>query len=201
MGKLMGRLLLFIATVVVATSLPGEAQLVPPPGRDDARTPWGWGPSETESDGQEPPVYLKSLTSGRDRKLESAENLETDPSVDETINRVGRSFESGDAAELERCLVTGKRKIFLSLELGDEKRGHYGPGQVRHIFDRLFRDVESRRFTYDAREIERQNGSVVFRADWEYVVLDTDEEVTERLQFTLEKDKSDWRIFEIRATR
>jgi len=36
-------------------------------------------------------------------------------------------------------------------------------------------------------------------AEWTYVILDKDEEVTESLQFTLEKDESAWRVFEIRS--
>ena len=151
---------------------------------------------------QQPPVYLKSLTSTPAKGREDKEDLEPDVFVDATINRVGRSFHTGDADELEACLVTGKRKIYLSLEIDDSQRGHYGPGQVRHIFGRLFREVETRSFIYDSREIERHSGGAVFRADWTYVVLETDEVVTERLQFKLEKgqeSKSDWRIYEIRA--
>lgn len=160
-------------------------------------------PGATESESpftiQQPPVYLKSLTSMREKDLEDRGGLEMDVLVDATINRVRRSFRTGDADELEACLVTGKRKIYLSLEIDNHRRGHYGPGQVRHIFGRLFREVETRSFIYDSKEIERHSGGAVFRADWTYVVLDTDEVLTERLQFKLEKGKSDWRIYEIRA--
>ncbi len=148
---------------------------------------------------QQPPVYLKSLTSTREKELEDKRDLETDVLVDATIDRVGRSFQTEDADELEACLVTGKRKIYLSLEIDDSQRGHYGPGQVRHIFGRLFREVETRAFIYDSTDVERHTGGATFRADWTYVVLDTDELVTERLQFKLEKGKSAWRIYEIRA--
>ncbi len=149
---------------------------------------------------QQPPVYLKkSLTSARDKERERAEDVEVDVLVDDTIGRLGQAFHAGDAETLESCLVTGKRKIYLALEIEDPQRGHYGPGQVRHIFGRLFRELETRSFVYDSREITHENGSAVFRADWTYVVLETDEVVTERLQFKLEEGASDWRIFEIRA--
>ena len=149
---------------------------------------------------QQPPVYLKkTLTTTRENDLEDKRDLETDILVDATLDRVGRSFHTGDADELEACLVTGKRKIYLSLEIDDSQRGHYGPGQVRHIFGRLFREVETRSFIYDSTKVEHHSGGATFRADWTYVVLDTDERVTERLQFKLEKGKSDWRIYEIRA--
>jgi hypothetical protein len=148
---------------------------------------------------QQPPVYLKkSLTSARDKERESAEDIDDDDVlVEETINRLGRAFDAGNAQTLESCLVTGKRKIYLALEIDEPQPGHYGPGQVRHIFGRLFRGLETRSFVYDSREITRQSGAAVFRADWTYVVLDTDELVTERLQFKL--DANDWRVFEIRA--
>ena len=148
---------------------------------------------------QQPPVYLKSLTSTREKEPEDKRDLETDVLVDATIDSVGRSFHAEDADQLEACLVTGKRKIYLSLEIGDSQRGHYGPGQVRHIFGRLFREVETRSFVYDPTEVERHGGGAAFRADWTFVVLDTDELLTERLQFKLEKGKSAWRIYEIRA--
>lgn len=149
---------------------------------------------------QQPPVYLKSLTSAHKETLEEKKDLETDVLVDATLDRVGRSFRRGDADELEACLVTGKRKIYLALEVDDDnQRGHYGPGQVRHIFGRLFREVETRSFIYDATDLERGRGVATFRADWTYVVLDTDELVTERVELKLEKGKSDWRIYEIRA--
>jgi len=150
---------------------------------------------------QQPPVYLKTLTSTHKENFEETRDLETDVLVDATLARVGRSFHNGDADELETCLVTGKRKIYLALEIDDDsQRGHYGPGQVRHIFGRLFREVETRSFIYDSTDIERHSGGATFRADWTYVVLDTDEPVTERIEFKLEKGKSDWRIYEIRTT-
>ena len=149
---------------------------------------------------QQPPVYLKkALTTTRAEELEDKRDVETDVLVNATLDRVGRSFHTEDADELEACLVTGKRKIYLSLEIDDSQRGHYGPGQVRHIFGRLFREVETRSFIYDSTQVEHHSGGATFSADWTYVVLDTDEPVTERLQFKLEKGTSDWRIYEIRA--
>lgn len=157
--------------------------------------------SPYSSSTQQPPVYLKkSLTSARNKERESTEDIEVEIPIDESISRLGQAFHGGDAETLESCLVSGKRKIYLALEIDDPQQGHYGPGQVRHIFARLFRELETRSFVYDTREITRQNGSAVFRADWTYVVLDTDEVVTERLQFKLEEGASDWRIFEVRAT-
>ncbi len=148
---------------------------------------------------QQPPVYLKTLTSTRAEALEDEGDLQADVLVNATLDRVGRSFHTGDADELEACLVSGKRKIYLSLGFDDNQRGHYGPGQVRHIFGRLFREVETRSFIYDSTKVERHSGNATFSADWTYVVLDTDEAVTERLLFKLEKGTSDWRIYEIRA--
>jgi hypothetical protein len=149
---------------------------------------------------QQTPVYLKhSLTSARDKEREEREDADLEIPVDETISRVGQAFHQGDADALESCLATDKRRIYLALDIDDQKQGHYGPGQVQHIFARLFRTIETRSFVYDSREIERQSGGAVFRADWTYLVLDTDEVVTERLQFKLDKGADDWQIYEIRA--
>jgi len=149
--------------------------------------------------GQDPPVYLKTLTSREGNDPETREDIEEDHRLDETINRLGRAFELRDPEALESCLVTGKRRIYLALDIDEQRRRHYGPGQVRHIFGRLFRDIETRSFVYDSSEIEHQSGGAVFRADWTYVVLDTDEVVTERLQFKLEQGANDWRVYDIRA--
>lgn len=148
---------------------------------------------------QQAPVYLKSLTSAREKEGSEAEDLGSDVHVYDAIDRVGRAFSTGDADALQALLVTGKRKIYLSLETDDGQPGHYGPGQVRHIFGRLFGEVDTRDFDYDSREVERFSGAAVFRADWSYVVVDTDDLVTERLQFKLEQDDDEWRIYEIRA--
>lgn len=189
-SKLVGRQALLIAVVLTVLAASGSAQ---------------WHDIELGSPlsvSQQSPVYLRSLTSGREEGRENNENLEAEVRLDDTINRVGRAFRTGDADALESCLVTGKRKIYLSLETHDSRQGHYGPGQALHILDRLFRDVETREFLYDSRQTEHFGEGAVFRADWSYLVLETDELVTERLHFKLEQDGKDWRINEIRgATR
>lgn len=157
----------------------------------------------TQSDGpfgvhQQSP-YLRTLTSAREKDHEEREDLEKNALVEAAIGRVESAFLTGDADELEACLVTGKRRIYLSLESDDSEPSHYGPGQVRHIFGRLFREVETRAFS-SSGEVEQLSGSAVFRADWRYIVLETDEEVTDRLEFTLEEGPNAWRVFEIRST-
>lgn len=185
MGKHMARQAFLVTFALGAFTVPASAQIY----------------IGGEREIQQPPVYLKTLTSTHKETLEETRDLETDVLVDATLGRVGRSFRRGDADELEECLVSGKRKIYLALEIDDDsQRGHYGPGQVRHIFGRRFREVETRSFIYDPTDLERRSGTATFRAEWTYVVLDTDELVTARLEFKLEKGKSDWRIYEIRAS-
>jgi len=183
----MGRQALLVALMLAVFTVAASAQWVP--------TKWR-SPLVRE---QQAPVYLKSLTKARDEKGAEGEDLEAEARLYDSIDRVGRAFRAGDADVLEGCLVSGKRKIYLLLETDDGQKGHYGPGQVRHIFARLFREIETRDFEYDSRELERYSGAIVFRADWTYVVVDTDELVTERLQFKLEQTDDDWRIYEIRA--
>ena len=185
--KFMGRQAFLVTVALVAFAASAPAQCIP--------TESG-SPFVVE---QQAPVYLKSLTSAREKADPEAEDLESDVLVYHAIDRIARAFSTGDAARLQELLVTGKRKISLSLETGDSRQGHYGPGQVLHIFERLFGEVDTREFDYDSREVERYSGAAVFRADWTYVVVDTDERVTERLHFKLEQDDDEWRIYEIRA--
>lgn len=183
----MGRQAFPVMLVLAALSGSSQAQLI-----------------VTDSDSpfveQQQSPYLRTLSSAREKDLEEKKDLEQDVLVDAAISRVGSAFLAGDADELESCLVTGKRRIYLSLETDDGQRGHYGPGQVRQIFARLFREVETRSFRYDEDEVELRGGGAVFHADWKYVVLDTDEPVSERLEIKLEKGKSAWRVYEIHST-
>lgn len=151
------------------------------------------------------PSYIKNLEKLINRAADApkeAEEEEADP--DETLiaavlDRTGRVFERGDADGLEECLVRGKRKVFLSLAAGGKDPSHYGTSQLKFIFDEIFREVRTRSFVYDSRDIDRYNGIAIVRAGWTYNLVSDDELVTEQLQFKLQKDEAGWRIFEIRA--
>lgn len=185
----------FLVALGLATLSSATSAQIRDKGREDALRIGSQDPFAK----QDPPVYLKTLTSREEDNPETRKEIEKDHLLDETINRLGRAFELRDPEALESCLVTGKRRIYLALDIDEQRRRHYGPGQVRHIFGRLFRDIETHSFVYDSSEVEHQSGGAVFRADWTYVVLDTDEVVTERLQFKLEQSADDWRVYDIRA--
>lgn len=152
------------------------------------------------------PKYLQKL----EQRINEAHETEKEPEVedleaddillDRAINCVGRAFESGEARDLGDCL-TNEHRVYLSIEAGGEKADHYGTSQLKFIFDRIFRETRTQSFRYDSRELERFDHAIaVLTAEWTYVILDRDEEVTEYLQFKLEKDTSAWRVLEIRST-
>ena len=151
------------------------------------------------------PRYLENLERLINRANEAAkeaENEDIDPddlAIETILDRAGGAFESGDASELEECLVVGKRKVYLSIAAGGKEPDHYGTSQLKFIFDEIFREVRTESFLYDTRDIERYNGIAIARADWTYDVVADDEIVTEHLQLRLEKKGTIWRIFEIRS--
>ncbi len=152
------------------------------------------------------PKYLENLerlinkahAPGEDNAEEAEDFQADDLLVERAIDCVGRAFARGEARELSGCL-TKKPRVYLSVEAGGKKADNYGTSQLKFILDQIFREVKTQSFRYDARDVERFNGIAMLTAEWTYVILDKDEEVTEHLQFTLEKDESAWRVFEIRS--
>ncbi|HXV59294.1 MAG TPA: hypothetical protein VEK15_01270 [Vicinamibacteria bacterium] len=148
--------------------------------------------------GQPPPTYLKQLLAAREKAERSSEDRDlVDARLEETIDRIGRAFELGDAEELGNYLQASP--IHVSLKAKGEEAGYYRPSQLRFIFAKLFRERETDSFTYDSSAIERTDDeSARFHAEWKYVLPDEDRKVTEHLRFKLERKKEDWRISEIR---
>ena len=152
------------------------------------------------------PKYLENLerlinkAHAPEEKIdEEAEDFEADDLlVERAIDCVGRAFARGEARELGDCL-TKKPRVYLSVEAGGKKADNYGTSQLKFIFDQIFREVKTQSFRYDSRDVERFKDIAMLTAEWTYVILDKDEEVTEYLQFTLEKGESAWRVFEIRS--
>ena len=152
------------------------------------------------------PKYLENLErlinkahAPEEKTDEEAEDFEADDLlVERAIDCVGRAFARGEARELGDCL-TKKPRVYLSVEAGGKKADNYGTSQLKFIFDQIFREVKTQSFRYDSRDVECFKDIAMLTAEWTYVILDKDEEVTEYLQFTLEKDESAWRVFEIRS--
>jgi hypothetical protein len=150
------------------------------------------------------PKYLENLErlinkahAPQEQTDEETENLEfVDASVKRAVDCVDRAFTRGAARELGDCL-TRKPRVYLSVEAGGKKADNYGTSQLKFILDQIFREVQTQSFRHDTSDIERFNDMAMLTAEWTYVILDKDEEVTEYLQFTLEKDESVWRVFEI----
>ena len=152
------------------------------------------------------PKYLENLerlinkahAPGENRDEEAKDFEADDLLVERAIDCVSRAFARGEARELSDCL-TKKPRVYLSIEAGGKKADNYGTSQLKFILDQIFRQVKTQSFRYDARDVEHFKDISMLTAEWTYVILDKDEEVTESLQFTLEKDESAWRVFKIRS--
>ena len=152
------------------------------------------------------PEYLENLERlinkayAPEEKIDvEAEDFEADDLlVERAIDCVGRAFARGEGRELGDCL-TKKTRVYLSIEAGGKKADNYGTSQLKFIFDQIFREVKTQSFRYDSRDVERFKDIAMLTAEWTYVILDKDEEVTEYLQFSLEKGESAWRVFEIHS--
>ena len=145
------------------------------------------------------PKFLKSLVKSTESNKTESSEVDVDADITETMNRIALAFEEGDAELLESCLVTGKRRVFFSLDAGEHEPGHYGRDQVKFMLDDVFNDVQTKSFRFDTRDLSSRSARASFRAEWTYMSMDADETVTEFLRFRLERTKEDWRIVEVRS--
>jgi hypothetical protein len=153
--------------------------------------------ASTASESQDPPRYLKHFIEATEKRA-SDEDIERDGALEAVIAKIGNAIETEDANELDE--LTARRKIYVALGTRSDEAGYYGRAQVKFMFEKLFRERQTRSFTYDSREIEpTSDDGAYFRAAWTYAVLDEDEVVTTSLRFRLERAGDDWRITEIRS--
>lgn len=146
---------------------------------------------------QDPPRYLKHLVEAAENERVEEDHARHDE-LASTIARIRNAIETENAGALEKCMIP--RKIYLALGTRADEVGYYGRSQVKFMFGKLFRERQTRSFTYDAGDIEAESDdSAHFHAAWTYVVLDEDDVVNESLRFKLERSGGDWRITEIRA--
>ncbi len=144
------------------------------------------------------PTYLKKLMSRENAPSEKKEARTLEELV-LASDHVRNAFEQGDPGELESCL--GPQKVFVLLGSEDEP-GFYGGDQLRFMLERLFRERETRAFRSSTHDIEiADDDNATMRADWTYIVLDSDDEVTERLRFQFEKKNESWWLSEIKSSR
>jgi hypothetical protein len=136
-------------------------------------------------------LNLKRLsTDARARKYEGL-NL--------TIDTVRSAFLERDKGKLAGCL--GSRKVYVSLKSRMKESGYYTRSQLQFIFDKMFQDLQTRSFEYSPDDIiQFDDKRAYFGSEWTYMALGSDKVVTEKLHFSLEKEKDGWRIFEIKAT-
>lgn len=168
----------FWLMVVLGAALPLEAQF-----------PFG----ERESERQQPKFRFLVETREKERATEEAE---TTLAVERALDAVSRAF-GAENASLLRDSLSDDRKVGLSLAMHSPDKAHYAPDQVRFIFERLFKDVVTREFSYDSETIEHRARSASIYADWTYLAAGSEAPVTLRLRFLLEKNGDDFKVFEI----
>ena len=132
------------------------------------------------------------------KRLMPASNAKRDDGLQETIHRVRQSFQEQEAARLESCFAT--KKVFVSLRSKEAEAGYYTRSQLHFIFEKVFRDIQTRSFNYSPSDVTVSgDGRAFFRSQWTYKVMGSDTAVTELLHFSLEKENGDWRIFELKS--
>jgi hypothetical protein len=133
------------------------------------------------------------------KRLSSDARPPKDAGLKRTIDRVRDSFVERDTGKLAECLGSGK--VYVSLKSRKEEAGYYTSSQLQFIFDKMFKDLQTRSFEYSPRNIKgSDNGRAHLRSEWTFVALGSDKVVTEHLYLVLEKEKSGWRITEIRSS-
>jgi len=132
------------------------------------------------------------------KRLVPESTAKRDDGLQETIHRVRQSFQDQEAAQLESCFAT--KKVFVSLRSKEAEAGYYTRSQLHFIFEKVFRDLQTRSFNYSPSDVTVSgDGRAFFRSQWTYKVMGSDTTVTELLHFSLEKEKNDWRIFELKS--
>lgn len=132
------------------------------------------------------------------KRLVPESNARRDDGLQETIHRVRQSFQDQEAAQLEACFAT--KKVFVSLRSKEAEAGYYTRSQLHFIFEKVFRDLQTRSFNYSPSDVTVSgDGRAFFRSQWTYKVMGSDTTVTELLHFSLEKENNDWRIFELKS--
>jgi alpha-ketoglutarate-dependent taurine dioxygenase len=121
-----------------------------------------------------------------------------DEGLQQTILQVSQSFMERETERLEKCFAA--KKVFISLRSKQAEAGYYTRSQLHFIFDKIFGDLQTRTFEYSPSDITiSEDGRAFFRSEWTYMVLGSDTVVTEHLHFSFEKEKGDWRIFELKS--
>ena len=133
------------------------------------------------------------------RRLTNLNKERKDDGLDDSIKQVRSSFLERDTKKLARTV--GKGKVYLSLKSRRSETGYYTKSQLQFIFDKMFQDLRTRSFDYSSRDVTiSEDNRADFRSEWTYVTLGSDTVVTEHLHILFVKEKSGWRISEIKAS-
>lgn len=131
----------------------------------------------------------------------AAAAAEGDEGLRSRLRRVEAAFRQGDAAALRGCF-SERAKVRVELSELAEGRGLYGAGQLQVIFARIFEQRHTRRMSFPPADVRvPAPGTAFARALWVHAGVRDGDERTDSLMLTLQAERSDWRIIEMRAAR
>jgi len=131
----------------------------------------------------------------------SAAAADTDEGLRARLRRVEAAFRQGDAAALRGCF-SDRAKVRVELSDLTEGRGLYGAGQLQVIFARIFEQRHTRSMSFPQADIRIPAAGTAFaRALWVHAGARDGDERTDTLMLTLQAERGDWRIIEMRSAR
>ena len=117
------------------------------------------------------------------------------------LRRVEAAFRQGDAAALRGCF-SERAKVRVELADLTEGRGLYGAGQLQVIFARIFEQRHTRSMSFPQADTRiPAPGTAFARAIWVHAGARDGDERTDALMLTLQAERGDWRIIEMRSAR
>lgn len=132
------------------------------------------------------------------RRLVAKPDQPVDERLSRTLDEIRRSFLDRDSRRLDACL--GEKKVFFSIQSRAAEAGYYTRSQLRFIFEKIFRELQTRSFNLAPEDVTvSEENQAFFRTEWTYVPAGSEVAVTEHLHFSFAKDKNGWRISEIKA--
>jgi hypothetical protein len=146
-----------------------------------------------------PPIHAAQAPSTV-RKLVSGEGeTELDDNLKEVLASLREGFIRRETDLMKRFL--GPKKVLLSGKSWPAEIGYYTGNQLHFIFQRKFRELETKAFQFSTRDVTVSDEDRAFvRAEWTYVAVGSDTPALERLQFAFEKERGQWFLSEIKTT-
>jgi hypothetical protein len=117
------------------------------------------------------------------------------------LQEIESAVRKGDAGGLRASFVTSGK---VRADLKDFTSGQtwYGPGQLQVIFGQIFDEYQTREFAFPNSELTLSSPGTAFaRGRWVRCSHRGGPEIVATLTVTLQAERGDWRILEIRSSR